>query len=846
MKNNVVTVAVVMNIYLEVSIVALLQQLSFALLASTLFLGPKLWWLTCPTNLPQMFHVTFLTKKGNITARQVARLTDVIPAVFSWPYHNSQFFSYYFTTFQVSETADRFLSHWLSYNSKKKQLYGVPSDEDEGTYNILVVALTKDGAVRGHVCGSRSFSIVVMPVSEELPVSVHFGTGASRSYHKSAHSLSCVPGMQAVLGTVVLNADMQSLNGHERMVLLLKMADHLNIHASKVSFFPGESSHPMTQQLDNPVVMVAGVGDGRFAKGSRSLLTWNIGCGAFKLEDAAFSKLETDAQDGTISTLLGFPVVGWHVMSGAQKNVPRRRVRRAAGGIGNTPTPTPTTTSAPPTRMSNMSTLVVMSRTVTLTSAVSVNSTISLSTSATSSVAPNRTIVQSSGVSINSTVFSQSLPRTIQSSTLSVNLTVSSQLSNRTDMQSSIVSINVTTSSQSFSRTVVQSSSVTNLSSSMTSFTSTSIFSSLILKPTTSTLELSRNATQVANRTSSSVTTPSLNSTFITRTASPSISLPVPFISSLSFPTTTRARNSSMFVLLPNESATFVSISPIIPSISTSQVISSVVVTTPVSNFTVLIPSTPQMNSTEVTRTSSFAVSSNVTTLVASTSLLSQLNSSSPNVTLPTLTRQPTPTIITSNSSVTIATTSVFVTMSVNQTGLSTRSKVSNSSSILSARLTSTFSISPSSSLVILVPNTTSVENVTSFVTRTFVTSSPTVLPSTPQLESTMVFNRTSPIPMSTFLTTSVVPTMTSTQRSFAVTSSLVPSLNFSSVMPSSSLIQFSSILVSSSSSVRLNVTTIGILTSVVGNITSATLQPSVIMSSLTSSILVTSVNLTR
>ncbi|KAJ7363250.1 Dystroglycan 1 (dystrophin-associated glycoprotein 1) [Desmophyllum pertusum] len=287
----------------------------------------------------------------------------------------------------VSETADRFLSHWLSYNSNKKQLYGVPSDKDKGTYNILVVALTKDAMVRGHVCGSRSFSIVVMPVSEELPVSVHLGTGiSSSSYHKSAHSLSCFPGTQAVLGTIILNADIQGLNGHERMTLLLKMANHLNIHSSKVSFFSGEISHPIIQHLDNPAVIAAGVGDGRFAKGSRSLLTWNIGCGAVKLEDVAFSRLETDAQDGTITTLLGFPVVGWHVMSGAQKNMARRRVRRQAVWAGNTPTPT--MSSAPPTRVSSMSTLVITSRSVTLTSAFSDSSTIRLSTSAASSVTP--------------------------------------------------------------------------------------------------------------------------------------------------------------------------------------------------------------------------------------------------------------------------------------------------------------------------------------------------------------------------------------------------------------------------------------------------------------------------
>ena len=253
------------------------------------------------------------------------------------------------------------------------------------------MALTKDGGLTGSVCGSRSFFIKVAPVSEELPVSIYPGAGASS---KPAQSLPCVPGTQVVQGTVILNVDVHGLNGHERMMLVRKMADHLNAHSSRVSFFSGQTSHPIIGQLDNPTVMVAGAGDGRFSRGSRSLLTWHIGCGAIKLEDLAFSKLEAGAQDGTISTLLGIPVVGWHVMSGAQKSIARRRVRRQVLGV----TATPMTSSAPPSRMSNISTSMIISRTVT--SAFSGNSTIQLSTSALSSVAPNRTDVRSSSISI--------------------------------------------------------------------------------------------------------------------------------------------------------------------------------------------------------------------------------------------------------------------------------------------------------------------------------------------------------------------------------------------------------------------------------------------------------------
>ena len=370
---------------------------------------------------------------------------------------------------QVSETADRFLSHWLSYSSNKKQLYGVPSDKDKGTYNILVVALTKDTSLGGHVCGSQSFSIVVMSISEQLPVSVHLSTtGFSSNDHKPSLGLSCPPRIQAILGTVVLNMDIQSLNGHQRMMLVVKMAGHLSVDSSKLGFFSGEISNPITQQLDNPTVIAAGVGDGRFAKGIRSFITWNMACGALKLTDVGFSKLETAAQDGTISTLMGVPVVGWHVLSGTQKDMVRRRVRRQAQGIFAI-TPTPSASSTPPSRLSNMSTLVIVSKNVTLKSA-SQNSTTLLP-----SVTPNRTITKTTSVSINSTLFSQLTMKSIQSSTTGFNLTASSLLVNKSMSSSSSIHFNLTESSQPPNKTAFASSSLIFTSSSVSIYPTTSI-----------------------------------------------------------------------------------------------------------------------------------------------------------------------------------------------------------------------------------------------------------------------------------------------------------------------------------------------------------------------------------
>ncbi|XP_067042438.1 uncharacterized protein [Acropora muricata] len=492
----------------------------------------------------------------------------------------------------VSESVDRYLSHWLAYNSDKKQLYGVPSEKDKGTYNLLVVALTKDGKVGSHVCGSRSFSVKVLPANDELPASIHFGLGTSNKDDNNALRSPCIPGMQVVQGTAILNANMESLNGHERINLILKMSDHLGVSLSRVSFFAGHASHPIIDKLDSPAVMAAGAGDGRFAKGSKSLLTWHIGCGAIKLDDLALSKLEADAQDGTISSLLGFSVFGWHVMSGTQRNQARHRVRRQA--IRVPVTGTPTSYTAPPSRMSNASTFVIVSPTVKITSVFRGNSTIQLSPPGASSHVQNKTVIAtSSAVNI--------------SRTMSLGMQSSGQI----------------------------------LSSSAVSMSRSS--ESLQLQPSeNSTLHLA----------SSSFLHSPLNSTFMTRTATVNVSSSA--ISSLLLPTTDMANISSSMVVSPNYTMASVSQATPISSVDRTSFITLFISPTSYSSW-ISSRSTLQVNNSVLPRMSSFAVSlvspssvlssafRNLTTLFASSEIkLSTMQFSVSKAMLPTLTALPT------------------------------------------------------------------------------------------------------------------------------------------------------------------------------------------------------------
>ena len=204
----------------------------------------------------------------------------------------------------------------------------------------------------------------MISLGDELPVSVNVADSprTPRLHFQqtdAARDMLCTPGMQVVLGTVFISIDLHSLNGCQRISAIQRMAEHLNVTSRKVSMFPGDLPHPLVQQLDQPSLVVAGTGDGRFVKGARSLLSWRIACGAISLKDSTLSQLGSSTRDGTLSSLLGFPVVSWHVMSGAQKSIVRHRARRAVGGNCPGCTPTPSTTTAPPTRILNISTTTI-------------------------------------------------------------------------------------------------------------------------------------------------------------------------------------------------------------------------------------------------------------------------------------------------------------------------------------------------------------------------------------------------------------------------------------------------------------------------------------------------------
>ncbi|XP_032234246.2 mucin-3A isoform X3 [Nematostella vectensis] len=396
---------------------------------------------------------------------------------------------------EISEGSSRTLPNWLAYDEHKQELYGVPSMEDIGTSYILIVAIADDSLHTGRICGMKSFTINVVAVHHQPHASVimmassvalesqvlHFGSG------RMNENLFCTPGAQLILGTILLSANLQQVSGHERMMILNKTAQHLKVTTEKMALFSGEVDHPLVSQLKDPSVIKSGAGDGRYSKGKRSLLTWALGCGALKLNSDLLD-LETSSKDGTISMLLGHPVIGWHVTSGVQRA--RHRGRRAILPA----TPTPTETSMLPTQVKSILT-TVLTGSMTLMPTIIQNSTEVLQSSAVASL--NVTTIVSATPSFTLSASLSIKPTVILNSTVVVNATI-----NMSSLASSAILVYSTTSP------------LMNASSEA-SLTSTEVVNTSSVQPSSSISMTSIMQTDTMNTTFSIQPTPSINVTTV-------------------------------------------------------------------------------------------------------------------------------------------------------------------------------------------------------------------------------------------------------------------------------------------------------------------------------------------
>ncbi|XP_055338268.1 dystroglycan 1-like [Paramacrobiotus metropolitanus] len=218
------------------------------------------------------------------------------------------------TDIKVGEVDRSALPKWLSFDTVTRTFTGLPFQEsDLGTHYIAVTVLGP------HETSAKDvFSLVVEETS-----------GQSRCSSEAAETVL----------TLMLDVDWANMNMYERISLLSKFSNYLDIPASnlKVSHVSGSSS---PSALLDSSALIAGPGNAKEVKYPGVKVSAVVGCdgnldGNHK-DLAVF--VDESARDGSMARFTGVDIVGWHLTT--TKPVPAPRLRRQSNFL-HTAEPTP-------------------------------------------------------------------------------------------------------------------------------------------------------------------------------------------------------------------------------------------------------------------------------------------------------------------------------------------------------------------------------------------------------------------------------------------------------------------------------------------------------------------------
>lgn len=233
--------------------------------------------------------------------------------------------------YNVTKAGEKTLPAWLSFNSLKTELKGIPRPQDKGQTYLEVKAVGDDN--------SKADDVFSVEVIEDSSMSV----GASKlSGENTPKHVRCRREEPETISTVILDVDLHSLNPSESIAIFNNLASHLNLAPEMLKLMP-VGDKPMF----DTTALVAGPGDTRSPKSQGALVSWLVGCGKVESDHLpALQQLETSAANGDMGSALGYGIVGWHVTNSRFQQKVRRK--RAA-------TATPTMTMPAPTKVTDMS-----------------------------------------------------------------------------------------------------------------------------------------------------------------------------------------------------------------------------------------------------------------------------------------------------------------------------------------------------------------------------------------------------------------------------------------------------------------------------------------------------------
>nr|XP_043880308.1 dystroglycan [Solea senegalensis] len=241
---------------------------------------------------------------------------------------------------EMTEMAKDSLPVWLHWDASSRVLQGLPLEEDKGVHYISVSISNNTKSTSSEV-----FSIEVHPEDHSDSDAAQSGSNQAPT-EDAVQPFMCGNEEPVTVLTVILDADLTKMNSQQRVELLDNMKVFSGVELQHMKILP-----VVNNRLFDMSAFMAGPGNAKKVVENGALLSWKLGCSLDQNTVPNIDSVQAPAKEGTMSAMLGYPVVGWHIAN-KKPHVPKR-VRRQ---LNNTPTPVlavvpPTTVVEPPVRI---------------------------------------------------------------------------------------------------------------------------------------------------------------------------------------------------------------------------------------------------------------------------------------------------------------------------------------------------------------------------------------------------------------------------------------------------------------------------------------------------------------
>lgn len=225
-----------------------------------------------------------------------------------------------FLLLKVFETGSDRLPKWLSFDSRRNILEGVPASGDGGRLHYMEVSAEN---IFGGKEETLSKDVFVIDVRTEVA-----GGTSARPLGDSLHgnaTVVCAPGDAVTMATVAFDADFDAMSGSTRTKLIRDFGRHVGLSVTSLTMTSSRGHDDDDDRLDN-IPLVAGPGNVVSSKnpnGRVLLIQWVVGCGSVTAGNMRIlERLEATAVNGSLTEDTGSGIIGWHV---TRSKTPRRK-----------------------------------------------------------------------------------------------------------------------------------------------------------------------------------------------------------------------------------------------------------------------------------------------------------------------------------------------------------------------------------------------------------------------------------------------------------------------------------------------------------------------------------------